>query len=91
MAVCQVCQSRHVVSDSGNNVIIPPAGGYNHSSYPRWRSGYFPVIHARKFSGAKQPPGSCQPEINPKFRAGESAGVVDMAKRGDLERGAIPN
>ncbi len=79
------------MSKTANNVIIPPAGGYNHSSYPRWRSGYFPVIHARKFSGAKQPPGSCQTEINPKFRAGESAGVVDMAKRGNLKRGAMPN
>ncbi len=44
------------VTDIGNNVIIPPAGGYNRSSCPRWRSGYFLVIHAKKFSGAKHPP-----------------------------------
>ena len=57
-----------------NNVIIPPAGGYNHCSYPRWRSGYFVVIHARKFSGAIHPPVSSQPEINPKLRAGKHPG-----------------
>ncbi len=70
--------------------MIPPAGGYNHSSYPRWRGGYFPVIHARKFSGALQPPVFHQPEITTKLRAGELRGAVDLAKHGDRLQVAMP-
>ena len=39
--------------DSGNNVIIPPAGGYIQCSYTRLRDGYLLDTHAKKFSGAK--------------------------------------